>query len=335
MIEQVDLAHAGQLDEFVRQHPGCHFMQTSLWGRVKTDWLWKGLICRNAENEIIGTMALLEHPMRFGGSLLYAPRGPIFTGDAAFCELIAGAKAYASERRACILRIDPAVSEDDAAFAALTGDFRRNAAEDFSLFQPRMCYCLPLEGKTEETLFASYHRSVRRNLRIAERQGVRVRRGSTADLTEFCAMMEETAQKNGFSPRSEAYFRSVLEGLGKNADLLIAHRDGRTLAAAICVTYGCRSWYLYGCSHADSLEYHPNEALQWVMQRRALQNGCRFFDLRGVQGRPTEDNPFFGLHHFKQGFGAEFCAYAGQFDLILRPSRARLWHLVASFGRKK
>lgn len=335
MIERVDLAHAGQLDDFVRRHPDCHFMQTSLWGRVKTDWDWLGLICRNASGEIIGTMALLEHRFRFGGCLLYAPRGPIFSGDAAFSELIAAAKAYAAERRACILRIDPAVAEDDAAFAALIGEFRRNAAEDFSLFQPRMSYCLSLDGLTEETLFAGYHRSVRRNLRIAEREGVRVRRGGVGDLPEFCAMMAETARKNSFSPRSEGYFRSVLEGLGSAADLLIAARDGRTLAAALCVTYGQRSWYLYGCSHADGLQYHPNEALQWVMQRQALRRGCRFFDLRGVRGRPTEDNPFFGLHRFKQGFGATFCAYVGQLDLILRPVSARLWCLAGTLGRKK
>lgn len=329
VIERVDLAHAGQLDEFVRRHPDCHFMQTSLWGHVKTDWGWQGLICRDAAGKIIGTMALLEHRFRLSGCLLYAPRGPIFCGKAAFSELISAAKAYAAERRACILRIDPAVSEDDAAFAALTGEFCRDAAEDFSLFQPRMCYCLSLEGMTEQTLFAGYHRSVRRKLRIAEREGVRVRRGSAADLAEFCAMMGETARKNGFLPRSKAYFRSVLEGLGSAAALLIAEREGQTLAAAICVTYGCRSWYLYGCSHADALGCHPNELLQWVMQREALRHGCRRFDLRGVQGRPTEDNPHFGLHRFKQSFGAAFCAYGGQYDLVLRPLSAKIFTLAA------
>ena len=43
MIEQVTLSNAAALDEFVLAHPNGHFMQTSLWGRVKTDWPWHGL----------------------------------------------------------------------------------------------------------------------------------------------------------------------------------------------------------------------------------------------------------------------------------------------------
>ena len=40
MIEYVDLNNAAALDEFVWQHKNCHFMQTSHWGNVKTDWIW-------------------------------------------------------------------------------------------------------------------------------------------------------------------------------------------------------------------------------------------------------------------------------------------------------
>ena len=35
MIEYIDIDHAQEMDEFVRQHEYAHFMQTSLWGRVK------------------------------------------------------------------------------------------------------------------------------------------------------------------------------------------------------------------------------------------------------------------------------------------------------------
>ena len=78
MIEYVDLNHAEELDEFVWQHKNCHFMQSSLWGNVKTDWEWHGLICRDDRGRIRGTMALLRHDIpAIKTSLLYAPRGPI------------------------------------------------------------------------------------------------------------------------------------------------------------------------------------------------------------------------------------------------------------------
>ena len=55
------------------------------------------------------------------------------------------------------------------------------------------------------------------------------------------------------------------------------------------------------------------------MQCDALQAGCRWFDFRGVEGHPVEENPKYGLHRYKQGFGADFRAYVGQLDMITRP----------------
>lgn len=331
MTEFVDIDHAAELDDFVRRSPNCHFMQTSLWGRVKNGWGWRGLICRDESGTIRGAMAILEHRLRFCNAvLLYSPRGPIFRDKAVFAELIASAKAYAAQRNAYLLRIDPAISEEDEDFAEMTHDFRCDRASDFSLFQPRMCYVLDLRGKTEESLFSGYHASVRRKIRLAEREGVTVRRGSTDnDLPVFCEMMRQTAKKNGFQPRNSDYFRTFLEELGDNATLWLAEQEGRTCAATISVTFGRRSWYMYGCSFPDRLKDHPNELLQWAMQREALRMGCDGFDLRGVEGLPTEENPKFGLHRFKQGFGAEFRANAGQLDLVFRPMIDRMMHFLS------
>lgn len=71
-----------------------------------------------------------------------------------------------------------------------------------------------------------------------------------------------------------------------------------------------------------------NELIQWQMQRDALEGGYRYFDFRGVEGYPVPENPYYGLHHYKQGFGAQFHAYAGQCDLVLHPMRAKLVHTL-------
>ena len=122
MIEQVTLSNAAALDEFVLAHPNGHFMQTSLWGRVKTDRPWHGLILRGADGQIRGTVALLEHKMHLVGTrFFYAPRGPVWTrgDDQTFRDLIDAAKTYAKKHGGCFLRIDPEVPEEDVAFADL------------------------------------------------------------------------------------------------------------------------------------------------------------------------------------------------------------------------
>ena len=68
------------------------------------------------------------------------------------------------------------------------------------------------------------------------------------------------------------------------------------------------------------------------MQCHALEIGCRWFDFRGVDGYPVEDNPNYGLHHYKQGFGAEFCEYAGEFDMVTRPLVGKLMKLLRRFA---
>ena len=139
MIDFVSIEQAGELDAFVESHPHGHFMQSSLWGRVKREWPWTGLILRDDDGRIRGTMALLRHNLRyFPGCFFYAPRGPIYDDLAAFSELVDAAVAYAKSQRAYLLRIDPEISENDDSFAVLVKEkgFHINQAMDFSLFQP-------------------------------------------------------------------------------------------------------------------------------------------------------------------------------------------------------
>lgn len=339
MIELVDLAHANELDEFVRGHANCHFMQTSLWGRVKNDWGWYGILCRDDTGRILGTMALLRHNIRhLHTCLIYAPRGPIFTdGDMKTLHaLIAAAKQLAKRERAYCLRMDPRITAQDTAFAeALKREsFSVNAATDFSLFQPRMCYVLHMEGLTPDTLAAQYHRTTRYHIHHALRSGITVRLGGEEDLLRFCQMMEQVAAKNGFEPRNAAYFTAFLHEMDGCARLYLAEKNGVTIAGTLMVCFGTRAWFMYGCSDIEARKDHPNELLQWRMQCDALEMGCKWFDFRGVEGYPTEDNPKLGLHRFKRGFGAGFCEYIGQCDFEAHRVLGKLVAIMQRFCSK-
>ena len=112
--------------------------------------------------------------------------------------------------------------------------------------------------------------------------------------------------------------------------MYLAEKDGKVIAGAITMEYGNCMWHMFGCSDR---EYHadcPNELLQYAMQCHAIQNGRRWFDFYGVEGYPVEENPKYGLHKYKQGFGAQFHAYAGEFDLPIRPLVERIMRLRQS-----
>ena len=321
MIDFVSIEQAGELDAFVEHHSRGHFMQSSLWGRVKRDWPWIGLILRD-DGRIRGTMALLRHNLRhFPGCFFYAPRGPICDDLTAFAELVDAAAVYAKSQGAYLLRIDPEISEDDESFAALVKEkgFHINQATDFSLFQPRLCYVSNLGGKDELGLAASFRGSTRRNIRKAQESTLSVRLGGVRDLDAFSLMMENTAAKNGFIPRQKTYYQNVLEGLGSAGRLYIAEQNSVPVAGAMTATFGKTCSFLYSCSAKEADKLHANELLQWHMQTDALRLGCTRFDFRGVIGYPDEHNPHLGLHSYKHGFGAEFREYIGQLDLPIRP----------------
>lgn len=335
MIEFINLMNAHELDAFVKQHEKCHFMQTSLWGRVKSDWHWYGIIYRDANRSIRGTMALLSRKLKWPGScMLYAPRGPIFDhGDVhTLQKLIEAAKQLAYRLDAVVLRIDPMIDEKDAKYAEVlqSQEFECDRATDYSLFQPRMCYVLDLEGIEAESLESYYHRSARIHLHKARRQEIRV--SQSEDVGAFYALMQKTAQHNGFVLRKEDYFRRFLQQLGSHAQLYLAYRDSEAIAGSIAVFYGNRAWYMYGASDPENRKAHPNELLQWQMQQDAIKRNCRCFDLRGVEGYPIEGNPKLGLHQFKQGFSAKFTAYLGQLDYVCRPF---VWYLMRLYGSVK
>ncbi|MFR8872263.1 MAG: hypothetical protein ACLVHV_01630 [Oscillospiraceae bacterium] len=59
-------------------NPQGYFTQTSPWGKVKEDWLWRGILCREETGRIRGAMAVLMRRVRWiGCRMLYAPRGPV------------------------------------------------------------------------------------------------------------------------------------------------------------------------------------------------------------------------------------------------------------------
>lgn len=336
MIEYVGLEEAEELDAFVEAHPRGHFMQTSLWGKVKRDWPWTGLILRDGGGRIRGTVALLRHDMRhIPGCFFYAPRGPVFSDGETFRELILAASAYARSEGAYLLRVDPEIPEDDASFGKLARGmgFLVDRASDFSLFQPRLCYVLDLEGKDEKSLEAGYRSSTRRNIHKALRGPLTVRLGGPDDLPAFCGMMERTGRKNGFAPRSASYFRDLLCGLGLHARLYLALYEGKPVAGAIAAFYGRTSSFLYGCSEEAGEKLRANELLQWRMQTDAIGTGCYRYDLRGVEGPADGENPHYGLHNYKKGFGAGLHAYIGQMDLPLRKTTYRLVTYLTGFRK--
>lgn len=330
MLEQISLDNGSAMDEFVIAHPQGHFMQTSAWGCLKADWEWTGLLSRRADGSIRGTMALLLHHSRcLPCSLLYAPRGPVFDcGDwDTLGELMDGAGQVARQQGVYLLRMDPQyeANDRDAAAAFQHLGLQIDPISDFSAFQARMVYQLPLQDTVAAQL-ARCSQKTRYNIRLAQRRGITVRQEQ--DLPAFYCLLERSAERDGFQPRPRSYYARLFRVFGSDVRLYLARKDGQAAAAALCLRQGSKTWFLAGGCDPTMSRDMASHLLHWTAISQALADGCTLYDFGGVEGYPTKNNPHYGLHHFKAGFGAEFHAYLGQMDLVYRPAAQLAVNLV-------
>lgn len=333
VVDPRDRAAAARFDDFVRDGPKGHILQTLAWGDLKARTGWVPVRYLVEEKPGGSTRAAISVLLRrlpvpgLRAHLAYAPRGPVvdYEDEAAMSVLFRSVGTDLARLGAVALKIDPDIPAErtDVVQRLQKMGLRRVArGPGFEGVQPRFVFRLPLTGTPDE-LIARFHPKTRYNIRLAERKGVTVRTAtSAADLDVFYRLLVETARRDRFLVRAESYYRDMWEliiepGLGR---LFLADFEGRTLAGAIVFVLGDKAWYVYGASSSTRREVMPNYLLQWTMIRWAMANGCRLYDFRGVSGNLDPSDPLYGLYRFKKGFGAQLTEFIGEFDLVLRPA---------------
>jgi vancomycin resistance protein VanK len=210
--------------------------------------------------------------------------------------------------------------------------WRRQVAEGgFTAGQPQYNFWVPLrtdgEPRTEDDVLAGMNQQWRRNIKKADKAGVRVARSTpdsvAADLKAFHDLYVHTAERDHFTPRPLGYFRTMVEAMTvEDPDriaLYLAHHESDLVAATIAVRVGTHAWYSYGASSTEKRDVRGSNAAQWAMLRDALAAGARVYDLRGITDTLDPDDPHAGLIQFKVGTGGEAVEHAGEWDLPLRP----------------
>jgi lipid II:glycine glycyltransferase (peptidoglycan interpeptide bridge formation enzyme) len=308
------------------------FLQTPAWGAVKSDWRSESLGWFDGDSLVGAGLVLYRAIPRLGRSLAYLPEGPVLDwehhgADAVTTPLL----AHLRRQRCFTVKMGPPVvarrwqartvkdaiaaadmrrlsevpaDEESSTATGLTDRLRATgwrqqaSSAGFGDFQPRYVFCVPLEGRTTDEVFAGFNQLWRRNVRKAEKAGVEVSQGSAADLAAFHEIYVETAARDSFRPRP----------LGRHV------------------------WYSYGASTTEGRELRPSNAIQWQMIQDAHATGASVYDLRGISDTLDEDDPLFGLIQFKLGTGGEVVEYVGEWDYPLN----RLLHKAFTYylGRR-
>ncbi len=252
-----------------------------------------------------GSLVVTVHAKR--GDFLLLPLGPILPkekSEEAFTALTGELILEAKKQKIGFIRATP---------------FLEDTEEHQELFRRAGYKKAPMHVFAEHTsllditppsdvLLAQMKKNHRNLIRRCEREGVRVVLQTVTEAIEpLDQLMDTTVKRHGFHRFSKKYMTAQFESFSASGNVVIFQAflpDGRLDASAMIFYYGTMGAYYHGASLNLDPRLPSSYLLQWTAIQEAKRRGCLWYNFWGIAPpNATKSHPFFGVTHFKQGFG--------------------------------
>jgi peptidoglycan pentaglycine glycine transferase (the first glycine) len=290
-------------DQFLKQYPNTHMLQTTAWGELKGTFEWEPVRIVSGNS---GAQVLMRKFL-FGFTLAYIPKGPVGID---WSPLWMEIDKVCKDKKAFVLTIEPDFWENDDE-KTIENNLPPGFRKGIRAIQPRRTLVVDLKG-TQDEMLDRMKQKTRYNIKLAVKKGVNIR--TSSDIGVFAQMMQVTGDRDRFGVHNKGYFQRVYDLFHTQGEceLLIAEYAGKDLAGLMVFQHGKRAWYLYGASKDIERERMPAYLLQWEAMLWAKQKGCEIYDLWGVPDEDVEKletefmnrhEGLWGVYRFKRGFG--------------------------------
>ncbi|HVT01441.1 MAG TPA: peptidoglycan bridge formation glycyltransferase FemA/FemB family protein [Patescibacteria group bacterium] len=209
--------------------------------------------------------------------------------------------------------------------------------------------------KSETDLLANMHPKTRYNIRVAEKHKIKVKEdNSEAAFNDYLKLMLETTNRQGFYAHTPSYHKNLWEVLSKNQDQKSKNQltyhlinasyhpvtteesqdptpnpQSLTLTSWVLFVFHDHLYYPYGASSRQHRETMSNNLVAWEAIKFGKRLGLKYFDMWGALGpEPDKNDPWYGFHRFKQGYGAELVEFVGSFDLVIKPAAYEIYKVA-------
>lgn len=296
------------------------FLQLPVWLKVEADrggsveqlGLWDG-------EKLVGVASLVFRTVAKAYTYAYCPRGPAVIDAQYVAPALTALKRYC-RRRVCFVRAEPFVLNNPLPVISYPSRRLAGYARVYE-YQPRATLVLDLT-KTDEELKADMHQKTRYNIGLGERQAeLTFRLGSERDFDSFWRLMQETADRGGFSPHTYTHYHTLISRFGSvpltgelAVRLGIVECQGEIVAACLNVASLGVMTYFYGASARARPELKAPHLLHWRMMHEAKAAGLKYYDFWGVKPSTGRYPAWEGFTRFKLGFGGTRVEYLGTYD---------------------
>ncbi|MBI2022631.1 peptidoglycan bridge formation glycyltransferase FemA/FemB family protein [Candidatus Daviesbacteria bacterium] len=188
---------------------------------------------------------------------------------------------------------------------------------------------------SEEELLQNMHPKTRYNIKLAQKKGVKIETESDdKSFEKYIKLHFETALRQGFHSHNYKYHKLNWEVLKKSnmAQIVMGYYKGKLLSAWMLSNFKDTIYYQYGGSSSEYKEVMANNLVAWEAIRLGKKMNLKTFDMWGAANTPDPDrnNPYFGFHNFKKGYGGKLVEYLGTYDLVFNDP---LYWLVTSIDK--
>ena len=314
MVREISQKDKSAYDKLVT-----HVIQSWEWGEFRKkmgiDLIRLG---EYSGNKLTSAYQLTFHPVPFFKNITigYFPKGPMPTKSMVNALVDLGAK-----KKAAFIKIEPNITINKKLETGNKLQSLGLVESKKSLFT-KYNFLLDLT-KSEEQLLSSMHQKTRYNIRLAQKKGVKVYDStSDRDFQIYLKLYFETTKRQKYFGHTPQYHQKVWETLkpAKMGQVLIGEYQKKPLVAWLLLNFDDTLYYPYGGSSQEHKDVMASNLVAWEAIRLGKKLNFKTFDMWGALGPDADKNdPWYGFHRFKEGYGGNHVEYIGTYDLILRP----------------
>ncbi len=262
------------------------------------------------KGKLVKTFQITLHKIPFINKYVgYLPKGPLPDK-----ELAEALKEIGHENNCAFIKLEPNIEISNVK-SQMSNIFLKSPKPLFTKYN----FVLDLT-KSEQELLKNMHPKTRYNIRVAQKHGVKVEeRNDDEAFKTYLRLYFETTKRQGYHGHNEIYHKKIWETLrdAGMARILIASLNKEPLTAWMLLNFKDTLYYPYGGSSKSRPEVMSNNLICWEAIKLGKKLGLRKFDMWGALGPDANpNNPWFGFHRFKLGFGGKLVEYIGTYDLV-------------------
>lgn len=187
---------------------------------------------------------------------------------------------------------------------------------------------------SDDDLLKKFHPKTRYNIKVAQKHKVSIKEDNSRYAFErYLDLTTQTTKRQGFFAHDDNYHRLMWNemrqaGIAHLFSANYSHEGSNIILVTwILFIFNGVLYYPYGASSQEYKNTMASNLMMWEAIRFGKKIGAKTFDMWGALGpNPDTNDPWFGFHRFKQGYGANLVEFVDSHDLIIKSIQYQIYN---------